>query len=871
MRPDHHRWHQIDDLFARALDHPASGREEFVRRSAGNDAELAGAVLALVDAERHSRGLYESPGAAVSEGLISGLAAGGTAPTRIDRYVLVREIGRGGMGTVYLAEHEGDGFRQKVALKILRRGVDTDDVLRRFVNERRILASLAHPNVARLHDGGATPDGRPYLVMEFVEGEPITGYCERHQLPMRQRLELVLQVADAVRAAHAALIVHRDLKPSNILVTVDGRVKLLDFGIAKLLDGEPEADHTRPGVFVLTPDHASPEQLRGEPVTTATDVYQLGVLLFRLLTGVSYRVRADAHEIPRASAVAPPQLRRALAGDVDRIVGKALQAEPERRYASVEELSRDIRRYLDGRTISARPETLAYLARTWLRRHPWVAPVAFVLAAFVTVYGATLIRHTRALERERNEATFQAERAQEVQRFLADLFGSANPYAPADPERGKQITVAEALDLGVERLRTSLTDRPAVRAAILSAISQTYQDLGVFDRALPLREEARALQASLYGAASREVRDSLGALAVLRAARGELDAAGALHEQRLALAAAAAPPDVAEIASARIRFGRYLMTVSRAGDAEAQFEAVMELAGGGQVSPADLGEATRSLADAQRMLGRLAASEESARRAIELIDATAGEHSIAGALARGSLAQTLGELARFDDADALFQAVIDRLERLHGPNHFDRLTTMSNLSVLRLSAGNVAGAEVLLREIVEIGRRIYGERHPTVANYLQNHATALVRLGHLEEARVTYERVADIYREALDPGNHLRALPLLSLSGIHLAQERPARAEALAREALGILREALPAGHFITGVAECRVAQSLVALQKPADAGPLYASSIEALTATTSVPAYRRECLSAAAAFYQTQGNTDEADRLRLALERQGS
>lgn len=893
---DRARWQAIDRLFEAALERPPAERATFIESAASGDQDLVDAVGSLLRAEQDSQGRFESPAIPISD-VFAAQAAGGSRT--IGPYTVVRELGRGGMGTVYLADREGDGFTQRVALKVLRRGMDTEDVLRRFVTERRILASLSHPNIARLYDGGATDDGRPYLVMEFVEGEPISAYCDSRYLPVRRRLELALEVAAAVSAAHASLVVHRDLKPSNILVTAEGHVKLLDFGIAKLLDpGADGGTHTRTGLFLLTPDHASPEQLRGEPVTTLTDVYQLGALLFELLTGTApyepgsrtaegLKALAGRLDVPRPSVVAsagpdaetrarrrgttPAQLRRMLSGDLDTIVGKALQAEPPRRYVSAEALAGDIQRFLDGRPISAHPDTVSYRARMFLRRRPWVAPAAGAAALFAGIYVTTLVRHSAALEAERNAATLQAERAQEVQRFLVDLFASADPYAPADTARGRGITVVEALDIGTGRLKTSLADRPDIRASILSAISQVYQHLGVHDRAQPLREEALAVHTSLHGPESREVRDSLGSLATIRGERGELVPARELHVRRLALAEATRPVDAAEVADARVRLGRHLIATSQEQLAEPHFRAVLDGPDAESLPVTTHVEAMRALADVERVLDRLDESERTARRAVALVDASIGASSAAGAFARGTLAQTLGLIGRVDEADGLFQQAIGTLERTLGATHGHRLMTMNNLAVLRLNAGRLEGAEALLRETAEVGERVHGPNHPSVAGFLQNHATVLVRLNRADEARERYERAAAIYRETLEPDNYTRALPLLSLAGLDLAAQRAASAEAAAREALHILRAALPSGHAITAVAECRIARALVARAQGPAARPFFERATASLTSATSLPEYRRECLEAAVAFHRARGDATTASRIAAALGTPGS
>ncbi len=885
------RWQEIDRLFAASLDLPAAERLAFLELESAGDQDLIDQVSRLLRTEAGSAGRLEAPSVATPTAFIEDLASRSETRQEIGGYTLIRELGRGGMGTVYLAEYEGDEFRKRVALKILRHGVDTEDVLRRFVTERRILASLNHPGIAQLVDGGATEDGQPYLVMEFVDGESITDYCDHHRLTIRERLVLILQVAEAVKTAHTNLIVHRDLKPSNILVTPEGHVKLLDFGIAKLLDADEGADRTKTGHYLLTPDHASPEQLRGDPITTSTDVYQLGVLLFLLLTGqrpyqatgesvARLKELADQREMPRPStavasaedpesaahtrSTSPKQLHRTLRGDLDTIIGKALSLEPEHRYASVENLAADIRRFLDGRPISARPATLAYRTRKFLRRRAWVVPVAVAALIFLAIYAATLVRYTSQLEDERNTARLEADRAEEVQKFLVDLFSSANPYRPADQDIGREITVIEALDLGVERLQTSLQDQPEVRASILSAIATVLQDLDRLDKALPLSKEALALNQEIYGETSRPARDSMGWLARLHGVRGEYARAGDLHRRRLELAQAAKPIDPAEVADAHIRIGRNYLNTSQTHEAESHFLAAVELAEANDLDR-ELVDALRSVADSQRSNGKLEEAERNARRTVELTDKVRGESTAAAAFARGTLASTLASLERFDEAEVYFQEAIDLLSRTLGPEHGNTLSTMSNLARMQLHRDPASAAELAGRA-VEIGERTLGESHPAVGRYLQNYSKALELLGRTDEAIAAFERTAQIFRETLPANDFKRATPLLSLSNIHLAQNRPEAAETTAREALDILEVALPEGHVITALANCRLGRSLRAQGKSEEATTYFDRATGPLLESTSFPEYRRECLVAASEFYREQGVTQQAATLEAAL-----
>lgn len=409
MTPE--RYQRLKEVFHAALDYPPASREAYLDKVCAGDTDLREQVEALIESDRTGAGFIEtSPIAAMSHLLAS--KDEDLTGSRIGPYELLSQIGRGGMGTVYLASRADDQFRKLVAIKLVNRSVETEPVLRRFKRERQILANLEHPSIALLLDGGTTPEGRPYLVMEYVGGMPIDEYCQTRGLNVGERLGLFRTVCAAVHYAHQNLIVHRDLKPSNILVKADGSVKLLDFGIAKLLNPEPERgmERTITSMRIMTPEYASPEQVRGDPITTATDVYLLGVVLYELLTGrrpflvssVIEAVEKLRNENPdppsivvsRAAAVggtaatAPPPGK--LAGDIDAIVMKALDKDPAKRYGSAELLSEDLRRHLAGEPVSAMSQSLRYLGTKFVRRHRTgvllTALVAIVLMAATVAF-----------------------------------------------------------------------------------------------------------------------------------------------------------------------------------------------------------------------------------------------------------------------------------------------------------------------------------------------------------------------------------------------------------------------------------------------------------------------------------------------------
>src|SRR5712664_85981 len=406
MTPE--RWQTVKRLFHEALDQAPEGRTAYLERACAGDTTLRKEVETLLSSERESAGFMEEPAAASMPPAADPAAVLGR---RIGSYRVLREIGHGGMGAVFLAVRDDDAYRKQVAIKLVRAFSASDLLVDRFRQERHILAALDHPNIARLLDGGATDDGLPYLVMEYVEGVPIDEYCEAHALSLRDRLALFRTVCSAVQFAHQNLVVHRDIKPANILIAADGTPKLLDFGIAKLLSPELAARGQAATAFpMMTPDYASPEQVRNEPITTASDVYSLGVLLYRVLTGRGpYRVPTGAvlevieavrdQEPQRPSAIVPK-----LAGDLDNIVLRALRKEPRERYASVDELSADIRRHLEGQPVSARKATVPYRAGKFVRRHK--VGVAAAALLFLSLVGGilTTLREARIARAERARA-----------------------------------------------------------------------------------------------------------------------------------------------------------------------------------------------------------------------------------------------------------------------------------------------------------------------------------------------------------------------------------------------------------------------------------------------------------------------------------
>jgi tetratricopeptide (TPR) repeat protein/tRNA A-37 threonylcarbamoyl transferase component Bud32 len=705
-------------------------------------------------------------------------------------YRLRTLLGRGGMGEVWEAERADGQFEQVVALKLLKRGMDSAAVLTRFLRERQILARLEHPNIARLLDGGVADDGRPYLVLERVEGEPIHQWCRRHGTPIAARLRLMIAVCDAVDTAHRSLVVHRDLKPSNILVDIDGRVKLLDFGIAKLLTGEGESagDLTRLEERVLTPAYAAPEQILGQAVTTATDVYAMGVVLYELLAGrLPHRrdtgsAAALAEEVERETLVRPSRSAataadaRQLAGDLDTIVLKALAREPERRYGGAAALAADLERHLDGRPVLARPDRVGYRVAKFVARHRVVvgaaslAVLALVAGTGVSIWQARLAR-------------IEAAKATAIQKFVFGLF-EVNRVRNPDGAKARQTTAEDLLKLAAAELEKSAPSTAAereVHSELEDTIADLLADLGLHDEAVRLWSalagelEARApderlaevlvnrgVSANLVGGADEARIDFERALAILdgigdrsSVLRGwtlynlghhflsSQDAGDTRAEELFRAAIAVLEPHgpSRQLANAHYGLGRVLESRGEPEGAKLAFRAGIAVA---EVAP----ETARTVAaGGHQQLSRVematqdfALAEESIRRAMAVFEEFAGKQHRLTFEAEYDLGRLLDATDRPVEAlPHLERALADRVTRL-GARHGSSVGTHAMLLLARLHAGDVAtavaAAENLDREVVA-DPALLKDRGGIVAWVL---ARALLTEGRLDEAAAALAR-----------------------------------------------------------------------------------------------------------------------------------
>ncbi len=534
---DEKNWQNVKEIFLAALEKDAESRVKFLDEVCANDSDLRQEIESLLVSHEEIEDFIEEPAFKADEVFSNG---SNSKEKHLGNYKIIKEIGTGGMGVVYLAVREDEEFRQRVAIKLVKRGLDTEDVLRRFRNERQILASLHHPHIASLLDGGTSDDGLPYFVMEYIEGLPLLQYCDEHQFSINERLELFKNICSAVQHAHQNLVIHRDLKPSNILITHDGELKLLDFGVAKFLNPELMGDNlaqTQTQFRVMTPEYASPEQVRGGHITTATDIYSLGIILYELLTGNRpYKLKdTSPEEMMHLICDSEPTLPSAnskqenpksqtpnpkLKGDLDNIILMALRKEPSRRYKSVEAFADDIERYLKGLPVVARPNTFKYRTSKFIKRNKvGVIAASLVLIAVLSGLIAT-VWQARVAAHERDLAQQAQAQAEQLNSFLQSILSAASPE-----EKGKDAKVVEVLNDAVQKIDTEFADQPQIKAQAFLTIGQTYIPLGMLDEAEKVLRPALKLNSELYGEENKATASCRVYLGVSVLAQGKLDEA----------------------------------------------------------------------------------------------------------------------------------------------------------------------------------------------------------------------------------------------------------------------------------------------------------------------------------------------------------
>ena len=787
------RWRLVSPHLDQALDLSGEERQGYLALLASEDPTLAADLESLLGEERALREERY-----LEQDAQELLAAPRLAGQSLGAYTLVRSLGAGGMGTVWLARRNDGRFEGTVAVKLLSAALLGATGAARFRREGTILARLKHPHIAQLIDAGVSEAGQPYLVLEYVEGEPIDRWCDERGLDARSRVRLFLDVLAAVAHAHSNLVVHRDLKPSNVMVSKDGRVKLLDFGIAKLLEEDGALTQlTREGMRAFTPAFAAPEQVTGECVTTATDVYALGSLLYLLLAGKHpagspgdspvHLIRAILETEPArlSEAVDEPPLRRELRGDLEIIVAKALKKRPEERYTSVGAMAEDLRRYLEDEPILARPESLIYRARKFARRHARSLAAAglalFALAGTVAFYA-------NRLAAERDRVRSEARKADQVSGFLTGLLSQADPNVTGHQEP----TVRSLLDAGAAKARKNLTGQPEVQREILALLGRIYLQRGAYDQALPLLEQAVALGRRTLGP-GRELARSLSDLGVVQRQRSVPGAARAALEGALAMRRKVLGEEDPDTAISHSELGRLLSDLGRLDEAETQFRS--------------------ALAIRRKVLGP--ADHETG---VSLSDL-------------GLLLRKTGDAS---GAETLLRESLEVMRTSRGPRHSDVGTALSNLAMAVDERGDHRAAEAMLRESLEIGQASLGREHPRNSLKLANLACVLRAEGKLAEAEARSLEALAISRRALGMDHPTVAQQEVGLAQVHLGQGRPAAAEPLLRHALGVQQRRLPSGDWRIGETLSLLGEAETRLSRFTEAEPCLLRAAELLEGPSS-------------------------------------
>ncbi len=912
------RWRRLECLFYACSEMEPQAWPAFLAAACGEDAALRQEVEALMASADQPVDFLRQPVRSAAQEVAAEAAV---TRRRLGNYELIDLIGEGGMGQVWLATRADEQFERQVAIKLMASGFENSpELLPRFRAERQILANLDHPNIARLLDGGITPEGMPYLVMEHVGGLEIDDYCTRMKLPLAQRLRLFRTVCSAVEYAHQNLVVHRDIKPANILVTDRAVPKLLDFGIAKLVNPEgPTGEVTRATQRLMTLEYASPEQVRGRPITTASDIFALGVLLYELVAGQRpFGARAQSrfdiardvceHDPAPPSSVAkansesaPPDAHRA-AGELEEIIRKAMRKDPSARYESVAHLSEDVGSYLAGYPTAAHNGDWRYVAGKFAARHKLgVTAVAVAAMALVGFSGRMAV-----LTRRANQEKLIAEREA---RFLVDMFKSATP----EVAHGHVPTARDLLDLGAKQVDRDMAAAPAERASMLHSIAEAYESLGLWPEAQEMAERAYALKKSTLGAGNPAIADTLFLMANLTRQNGGYAKAEPLFRDLVELRRKAPGENDLLYAKSLAALGECLYLEAKDSEAEPILRHALAI---DRSHGPDAGDDVRNYL--ALLLERKGEYQEAASLLVAAVDIdrrTEGPESPNYAVSLHNLASALIDLGDLNGAEAKLRETLDIRRKILGSDNPMLAYTLNNLGYVLLEKGDWQAAAPFLKEALDLNTRRLGENHPSVAGNLNNWARLLQAKGDYAEARQYFERALDLLRRANNfsgwtaaailqnvgilefDGRHYAAAetwarqslelrrklggeetPALASSLIEVAEDElfqgyPRGAEPLLRQALAIRQKRFGATHPSVIAAEVRLAEALIAEGEAAKAEPILRGALASARnapfallpwQVAEVESALSTCL---AALHQTGEAESLAERSRAALK----
>lgn len=792
------QWQRIKELFDSALERDPVERDAFLSRACGPDTALRAEIESLLAAHAQAGAFSQGP---ISIEPQLEMREGDS----IGPYRLIRRIGQGGMGEVWLAD-QTEPLQRQVALKLLRTGLFDEGLLQRFQAERQSLAVMEHPAIAKVFDAGVTPAGQPFLVMEYVPGEPITQYCDRRQLPIRDRFELLARVCDGVQHAHHKAVIHRDLKPANILVIeVDGQPapRIIDFGLASVLEPGSGAGAARPDVLAGTPGYMSPEQLAGADLDTRTDVYSLGVVLYELLTASlpfdvtgwhqqplsqlasrlaeqplvppSRRVSSgNASETATRRRCSPRQLARQLAGDPDLIAARALEKDRTRRYGTPLELAADIRRFLAFRPIEAHPTSARYGLQQYVRRHRVGTAMALVLALVLT---AAAVLQTLALRRVARER----DRAARISDFMVSSFRVADP----SEARGNQVTAREILDRAYTQIDPGLAADPDMQSQMMMVMGAVYENLGLYSRAEALYRKAVSIREQRLGPENTDTLRSKASLAWALYRRGQYRDSEQLLRSVLAIRLRRSGENNADTITAMDYLGAVLNEEGHAAEAEALDRKVlawrMRVDGSNN---ADTLVSMNHLSLALVSEGRWPEAESLDRQQIAGWQQVEGKDSLRGLYAADNLAIVLYREGRLPEAESLDRQTLADKRRVLGPDHPETVRSMNTLTAVLTDEGKLQEAQSLAEEVISIRTRVLGAEHPLTLSAMSNLAEILTRLGDYDRAQDLLLKAKAADTRVMGPNSPQATMATYNLACLALRRGQSAEAMRLLREAL---------------------------------------------------------------------------------------
>ncbi|MFN2373459.1 MAG: tetratricopeptide repeat protein [Cyclonatronaceae bacterium] len=848
------RWQLLDQMLQSVLDQPEESRTRYLGSICGSDTELLNDIHSLLNVHEEAGKIlgesvttYAAPLLPELIQQMGQLSDSEVIPGyRVGPYEIVSVLGRGGMGNVYLAKRADDSFSKLVALKLVRRGMDTDDILRRFRNERQILASLEHSNIARLYDGGISENGRPYFVMEYVDGVPVDQYCNQHKLSVKERVKLFITVCRAAAYAHKKLIVHRDLKPSNILVTPEGTVKLLDFGIAKLMDDEnPDLTvfHTRPGSQFISAGYAAPEQLEGVLVTTSGDVFSLGVVLYELMAGCRpyeitrslSKVVADYEhiilpsrrvvqtgnntteesenkpvspvELAQARNATPDQLRKSLSGDLDNIILKALRFEPESRYSSPDQLADDLQRHLDGMPVTARPYDMGYRTRKFVQRHR-TGVIAGVAALLMLIFfTAGLIHLQSRTAAERDIANFERDKAAQVSAFLEELLSAANPAYGTN--RADTLRLRDFVRMSTEQVRSELGEQPLVKARMLNALGNVHEKLGMNEQARSLLEEALELRKSGYGDHHPQVAVTMKDLGIVYHRQGDYEPAEDYLRAALNMMLLYPDQDPEHLVSGYTSLANLINDRGDYDQAENLYRSALEIRinESGEDGHKTAGSML-NLATILQRKGNLADARGLHEKALLINRRVLGARHPVVATSENNYGLLLADTGDNEKAAELVRSALETRMEMYGEEHPEVLTSINNLATILSDLGKHEEAEFYHRKSLALRKKVHGETSMPVGIAINNLAMLMKNTGRIPESIDLYREARDIVRAVQGPEHPAVGILSGNLAAALRDSGNAEEAEKVYRVSLEILKNALPEDHpsiarQLVGLGDC--------------------------------------------------------------------